>query len=60
MPAHEESGPYGFHRAAAVYDAAMVRAIQRDELASVLRLKPSLVAAAKPDSLWQVAARLSL
>ena len=53
--AHKKSGPYGFHRAAAAYDAAMVRAIQRDELASVFRLKPSLVAAAKPDSLWQVA-----
>jgi len=53
--AHRKSGPYGFHRAAAVYDAAMVSAIQRDALASVLRLEPSLVAAAKPDSLWQVA-----
>lgn len=53
--AHRKSGPYGFHRAAAVYDAAMVSAIRRDALASVLRLEPSLVAAAKPDSLWQVA-----
>jgi len=53
--AHKPSGPYGFHRAAATYDAAMVGAIQRNDLASVLSLKPSLVAAAKPDSLWQVA-----
>ena len=53
--AHEKSGPYGFHPAAAAYDEAMVRAIRHDELASVLRLTPALVAAAKPDSLWQVA-----
>lgn len=53
--AHKRSGPYGFHRAAATYDAAMVDAIRRDDLASALRVKPSLVAAAKPDSLWQMA-----
>ena len=53
--AHLRSGPYGFHPAAAAYDAAMVQAIRRDELASLLRLEPSLVASAKPDSLWQVA-----
>jgi aromatic ring-opening dioxygenase LigB subunit len=53
--AHLRSGPYGFHPAAAAYDAAMVQAIRRDELASLLRLEPSLVASAKPDSLWQAA-----
>ena len=53
--AHKRSGPYGFHRAAAAYDAAMVRAIRQDDLASALRIPARLVAAAKPDSLWQVA-----
>lgn len=53
--AHQASGPYGYHAAAAEYDDAMVRAIKHDDLASLLQLAPSLVSAAKPDSLWQVA-----
>jgi aromatic ring-opening dioxygenase LigB subunit len=53
--AHLTTGPYGYHPAAAEYDEAMVRAIRRDELASLLKLDPRLVADAKPDSLWQVA-----
>jgi aromatic ring-opening dioxygenase LigB subunit len=53
--AHDKSGPYGYHPAAAEYDAAMAKAIRNDDLAAVLRLDPAVVDAAKPDSLWQVA-----
>jgi aromatic ring-opening dioxygenase LigB subunit len=52
---HDKSGPYGYHPAAAEYDAAMARAFRFDNLAAVLQLDPALVTAAKPDSLWQVA-----
>jgi aromatic ring-opening dioxygenase LigB subunit len=53
--AHDKSGPYGYHPAAAEYDAVMARAIRQDDLAAVLRLDPAVVEAAKPDSLWQIA-----
>lgn len=53
--AHRKSGPYGFSPAAARYDSLMVAAIQNDDLNSVLRIRPGLVADAKPDSLWQMA-----
>lgn len=52
---HLKSGPYGYDPAGAEYDAAMARAFRYDDLAAVLQLDPSLVTAAKPDSLWQVA-----
>lgn len=52
--AHRRSGPYGFHPAAAKYDALMVKAIHNDDLRSVLKISPRLVENAKPDSLWQV------
>lgn len=53
--AHRKSGPYGFSRAAAKYDALMAAAIQENDLRSVLRINPRLVRDAKPDSLWQLA-----
>jgi aromatic ring-opening dioxygenase LigB subunit len=53
--AHRKSGPYGFSPAAARYDAQMVKAIQGNNLPSVLQISPRLVRDAKPDSLWQVA-----
>lgn len=53
--AHRKSGPYGFSSAAKRYDAQMVKAIQENDLRSVLRISPQLVRDAKPDSLWQVA-----
>lgn len=53
--AHKKSGPYGFSRAAARYDALMVKAILEDDLGLALELSPKLVQDAKPDSLWQVA-----
>jgi aromatic ring-opening dioxygenase LigB subunit len=52
FPAHDAEGPYGFHPAAAAYDA---------ELQELLRSKPldfrplaRLVEAARADSLWQL------
>lgn len=53
--AHRKSGPYGFSPAAARYDALMVAAVREGNPRSVLRIKPELVAKAKPDSLWQMA-----
>ncbi len=53
--AHKASGPYGFNRAAAQYDALMVKAIQSNDLRAALKIPPRLVRDAKPDSLWQVA-----
>lgn len=53
--AHRKSGPYGFSRAAARYDALMVQTVQGNNLRSVLRIDPKLVRDAKPDSLWQMA-----
>jgi aromatic ring-opening dioxygenase LigB subunit len=53
--AHKRSGPYGYDPAAAKYDALMVKAVEQDDLHSVLRIGPALVEKAKPDSLWQLA-----
>lgn len=53
--AHKASGPYSFSRAAAKYDALVVKAILEDKFQSVVRIGPALVHAAKPDSLWQMA-----
>ena len=53
--AHKRSGPYGYDPAAAQYDALMVKAVEQDDLRSVLRIRPALVEKAKPDSLWQLA-----
>lgn len=53
--AHKRSGPYGFHPAAARYDALMVKAVAENELMSLLRIPRRLVEQAKPDSLWQLA-----
>lgn len=53
--AHSRSGPYGFDRRAAEYDARVADAIRDDRLESILELEQSLTEAAKPDSLWQMA-----
>ena len=52
--AHDASGPYGFDTAAAEFDAQITRLVQENRLAGVLDLDPSLVAAAKADSWWQL------
>lgn len=52
--AHKKAGPYGFSEKASVYDGLVVDAIRRGSLKSIMRFPPSLVEAAKPDSLWQM------
>jgi len=52
--AHRKDGPYGFSRRAAEYDGEVVDAIKSGRLSSIMKMKPALVEAAKPDSLWQM------
>lgn len=52
--AHKKEGPYGFSKKASVYDRLVVDAVRGGRLKSILRFPHSLVAAAKPDSLWQM------
>jgi aromatic ring-opening dioxygenase LigB subunit len=52
--AHKKDGPYGFSRRAAEYDREVVEAVQSGKLTSIMKMKPALVEAAKPDSLWQM------
>jgi aromatic ring-opening dioxygenase LigB subunit len=52
--AHKKDGPYGFSRRAAEYDEEVVDAIRGGRLSSIMKLKPTLIEAAKPDSLWQM------
>ncbi len=51
---HKKSGPYGFSKAAKEYDRLVVDAIQKNQIGSIMRLKPKFVEAARPDSLWQM------
>jgi len=44
--AHKKSGPYGYHRSAA---------IQKNRIESISRLSKRFIEDAKPDSLWQMA-----
>ena len=52
--AHDPDGPYGFDPAAADYDRRVVDLVGSDRLGELLALDPSLVDAAKADSLWQL------
>jgi aromatic ring-opening dioxygenase LigB subunit len=52
--AHSRSGPYGFSPAASKYDDFVQEAIRDNNLKRILRLKPSFIEAAKPDSPWQM------
>lgn len=52
--AHDAAGPYGLDPAAAVYDQHMCEAVKANDLHRLLEMDPSLVEAAKPDSLWQM------
>lgn len=50
---HDAAGPYGFHEAAALLDAAVVDAMKRGDLEALAAFDPSFVEDAKPDGLWQ-------
>jgi aromatic ring-opening dioxygenase LigB subunit len=52
---HDAKGPYGFSPKARLYDAAVVRAIEKGRLSDILKLDPEIVEEAKPDSFWQMA-----
>ncbi len=52
--AHDPAGPFGFHPAAADYDARVVGNVREQRLGDVLALEP-IVEDAKADSLWQLA-----
>jgi aromatic ring-opening dioxygenase LigB subunit len=53
--AHKRSGPYGYNRRAGEYDVAVLNVLRRNQVGEVMAIKPDLVEAAKPDSLWQMA-----
>ncbi|HEV2139384.1 MAG TPA: hypothetical protein VGR53_11140 [Nitrososphaerales archaeon] len=52
---HLKNGPYGFDPRAKVYDRRVIKAIQQQELDSIMGMGADFVEAAKPDSLWQLA-----
>lgn len=53
--AHAEDGPYGFHPAAAQYDALVQDAVTRGDLSGLQQLDPGLIENAKADAPWQLA-----
>ncbi len=52
--AHLKTGPYGFSEAAPKYDRLVCKAIEENNLTSIMRLDANFVERAKPDSLWQM------
>lgn len=53
--AHKKNGPYGYNKAAAEYDEMVLDAVRNNKLDMILGMKPNFIAAACPDSLWQMA-----
>jgi aromatic ring-opening dioxygenase LigB subunit len=51
--AHDPDGPFGFHPAAADYDARVVELVETNRLGGLGELEP-IVEDAKADSLWQM------
>jgi len=52
--AHKRGGPYGFSARAREYDSLVRDLVSRNRIGEVMSIKPDLVEAAKPDSLWQM------
>jgi aromatic ring-opening dioxygenase LigB subunit len=52
--AHLADGPYGFDPAARVHDELVTSMLRDGRLDALLDLDPALIAAAKPDSWWQM------
>ena len=52
--AHRDTGPYGFHPAAAEFDNQMVEAVKAEDLMRLLHTDDTLIKNAAPDSLWQM------
>lgn len=51
---HQAAGAYGFDPAAAIFDAWVTEVVRRNDLVALVDLEPALLAAAKPDSWWQL------
>jgi aromatic ring-opening dioxygenase LigB subunit len=51
--AHDPDGPFGFHPAAAEYDARVVELVRENHLGDAVELEP-IVDAASADSMWQL------
>jgi aromatic ring-opening dioxygenase LigB subunit len=51
--AHDPDGPFGFHPAAAEYDACVVELVRENHLGDAVELEP-IVDTASADSLWQL------
>ena len=52
---HQKSGPYGFDKRAAVYDRQVMDLIRHNKLEEIVKMSPSFIDGARPDSLWQMA-----
>jgi aromatic ring-opening dioxygenase LigB subunit len=52
--AHKKNGPYGYSPRAKEYDQLVLDALSRNRVDQIMTIKPDLVEAAKPDSLWQM------
>ena len=52
--AHLEGGPYGFHPAAAEYDALVCELVRTHRLDRLVEIPRELVEKAKADSWWQM------
>jgi aromatic ring-opening dioxygenase LigB subunit len=52
--AHREGGPYGYHTAAAEYDALVAELVRTDSLDRLLEIPAEMVEDAKADSWWQM------
>ena len=50
---HDESGPYGFNKAAKPLDQEVVQLIRADNLEGLAQLDENYIEAAKPDGIWQ-------
>jgi len=52
--AHDETGPYGFHAAAAEYDAMVTELVRNNKLEGLIEIPRELIENAKADSWWQM------
>ncbi|MEM0116907.1 MAG: hypothetical protein QXV32_00435 [Conexivisphaerales archaeon] len=51
---HSKDGPYGYDRAAKLYDELVLKLVEQAKLDRLLSFNPDLLQKAKPDSFWQM------
>jgi aromatic ring-opening dioxygenase LigB subunit len=51
---YQKTGPYGYSTRAKEYDTLVLDALSRNRIDQLMTIKPDLVEAARPDSLWQM------